>query len=111
LTPKLIEQIIKSGHNVIIDEIIWENDDLNKYIKTLKAYNVFYVSVDCELSLLERREKERGDRILGQARFQYFKINLLEWKYYLKINSGEKSPLDSAKKILEEFYKWDILKK
>jgi chloramphenicol 3-O-phosphotransferase len=49
---------------------------------------------------LEKREKSRGDRIIGTNRFQYTKMKDLKWEYDLKIDNSKVSALDNAKKVL-----------
>lgn len=62
------------GLNVIIDQVFLNNDTegelLEKCIKVLHDYPVLFVRVDCSLEELNKREKERGDRDIGQAKSQ-----------------------------------------
>ncbi len=65
------------GKNVIVDHVILntEKRDLFKdFILSLRDNPVLLVNVVCPISELERREKERGDRNIGQAVGQ---LNLL----------------------------------
>jgi chloramphenicol 3-O-phosphotransferase len=43
-------------------------------VKDLENYPVIFVKVDCQMNELERREKERGDRPIGTAKWQYNKL-------------------------------------
>jgi chloramphenicol 3-O phosphotransferase len=62
------------GMNVIVDQVFLNNDTegqlLEKCIEVLHSYPVTFVRVDCSLEELERREKERSDRDIGQAKSQ-----------------------------------------
>jgi chloramphenicol 3-O phosphotransferase len=99
--PKVFKQLVDDGHDLIIEEVILEKKYLENYKKYLKGHQVYFVSVSCELPVLEKREKLRGDRVIGSNYAQYFKIKDLNWKYDLKIDSSHVSALSSAKKILK----------
>jgi chloramphenicol 3-O phosphotransferase len=43
-------------------------DWLADLVDLLAAYDVFFVGVYCPLEELERRERARGDRMIGEAR-------------------------------------------
>jgi chloramphenicol 3-O-phosphotransferase len=61
------------GYNVIVDHVFVDIDTvatLEKCIEILSDYKVYFIRVDCEIYELERREKQRGDRNIGQAKYQ-----------------------------------------
>lgn len=60
--PKVIKQLADDGHNLIIDEVIWERRSLENYSSALKSHQVYLINITCELPLMEEREKIRGDR-------------------------------------------------
>ena|SRR5436305_10264035 len=72
--PKIIKQLADDGHNLIIDEVIWERKNLENYFTSLKNHQVCLINITCELPLMEEREKIRGDRAWGLARAQYTKM-------------------------------------
>jgi len=99
--PKVFKQLTDDGHNLIIEEVILEQRYLENYKNILKNHQVCFVSVYCELSVLEKREKSRGDRVIGTNRFQYFRMKGLNWKYDFEIDNSYTSVLDNAKMILK----------
>jgi len=99
--PKLFKQLAEDGHNLVIEEVILAKNYLENYKNNLKNYQVYFVKVNCELTILENREKSRGDRIIGTNRAQYAKMKNLDWKYDLQIDTTNTSPFTNAKKILE----------
>ena len=99
--PKIIKQLADDGHNLIIDEVIWEEKDLESYHVALRNHQVYFVKITCDLPLMEEREKIRGDRAWGLARDQYAKMEKLKWKYDLQIDTDKFRPFISAKMILE----------
>jgi chloramphenicol 3-O phosphotransferase len=76
--PKVFKQLANDGHNLIIEEVILEQKYLRNYENNLKEYQVYFVNVDCELEILEEREKLRGDRIIGTNRAQFLKMRNLD---------------------------------
>jgi len=71
---KVTKQLADDGHNIILDEAIWERKDLENYASLLRNHQVYYVKVNCELLIMEEREKLRGNRAWGLARAQFNKI-------------------------------------
>ncbi|CAJ0844887.1 3819_t:CDS:2 [Entrophospora sp. SA101] len=68
--PKIIKQLADDGHNLIIDEVIWEKEDLKNYHTTLEEHQIYFIKITCDLPLIEEREKIRGDRAWGEQRQQ-----------------------------------------
>lgn len=62
------------GLHVIVDHVLLETPQEKftaiECVRLLRTYPVLFVKVDCDLRELERRERERGDRQAGQARWQ-----------------------------------------
>ncbi len=60
-----------AGNNLIVEHIVETEAWMQRLVRLLGAFDVFLVGVHCPLPELERREKERGDRGLGEARQDY----------------------------------------
>ncbi len=62
------------GLPIIIDDVILDlpdkNDWLFEYVTMFAGYPVLFVHVECPIEELERREVFRGDRTIGQSRWQ-----------------------------------------
>lgn len=62
------------GYNVIVDQVFLNNKSQNKIlqkcVEALHEYPVLFVRTDCSLEELQKREKERGNRRIGQAESQ-----------------------------------------
>lgn len=99
--PKVIKQLADEGHNLVIDEAIWEREKIENYASILKNHQVCYVKVNCELPLIREREIIRGDRPLGMAQGLYAKIKELKWDYNLEVDTSYTGSFANAKKILE----------
>ena len=57
-----------AGNDVVADLVIERKDQLRRLVSLLLPYDVFFVGVRCPLPELERRERLRGDRKIGDAR-------------------------------------------
>jgi chloramphenicol 3-O phosphotransferase len=70
LLQALAITMLNQGFYLIIDEICLRENSFQIWQKILAPYSTFYVGVQASLDVLESREKQRGDRILGSARSQ-----------------------------------------
>ena len=75
LRPRLFEGYFRclpalagAGNNLVVDFIIETQGQLERLVELLAPFDVFLVGVHCPLPELERRERARGDRGLGDAR-------------------------------------------
>ncbi|MEC0373295.1 chloramphenicol phosphotransferase CPT family protein [Paenibacillus chibensis] len=99
-----IKTFSDAGLNVIIDHVILdipeENGWLEECVKILLDYPVVFVRVDCPLHELERREKDRGDRDIGQAKWQLERIHG-HGIYDLEVNTFENTMQECAEQIMQ----------
>ena len=63
--------LAEAGNNLIVDHIIENEMWMSDLVKLLTGLDVFFVGVHCPLPELERRERERGNRRVGEARTDY----------------------------------------
>ncbi|CAM3109932.1 AAA family ATPase [Paenibacillus sediminis] len=63
--------LVATGNNIIVDHVLEERQWLEECVTLLADYKVLFVSVTCSLEELQRRERERGDRNIGLANYQY----------------------------------------
>jgi chloramphenicol 3-O phosphotransferase len=62
--------IAQCGFPMIIDHVIERRDWMDEVAEALRDYSAYMVKVTCPLGELERRERERGDRKIGLAKWQ-----------------------------------------
>lgn len=67
--------LAKMEHYIIIDDVAFGNDEIDSWRKTLHDYKVLWVGINAPLSLLEEREKQRGNRMHGSARAQHTQVH------------------------------------
>jgi chloramphenicol 3-O phosphotransferase len=83
-----IAALATAGNNLIVDDVICEplsypnaqrplttRDILRQRVLSLEQFELLYVKVVCPLECAEERERDRGDRTLGLARFQYDRVH------------------------------------
>jgi chloramphenicol 3-O phosphotransferase len=60
--------LAKAGNNLIVEHIVETKEWMQLLLELLAPFDVFFVGVHCPLPELERREIERGNRRIGEAR-------------------------------------------
>jgi chloramphenicol 3-O phosphotransferase len=65
----------RAGNNLIVDHIIEQEQWLADLVELLAPFDVFFVGVHCPLPELERRERDRGDRRIGEARRDFHAVH------------------------------------
>lgn len=100
-TLKDIALLLASKHyNFIIDDVAFGAVEVDEWKQTLSDCNVLYIGVVAPLEILEQREQDRGDRMLGSARGQYFKVHE-NVAYDLEINTHNQTLEENVAKIQE----------
>ena len=94
---RLVANLAESGFNVIVDEV-GEAEVIADYRARLGPACPA-VKVDAPLSELERRERERGDRLLGLAREQSTRLHT-GIDYDLEVDTHADTPDALARKVL-----------
>lgn len=100
-TLKDVALLLASQHyNLIIDDVAFGAIEVEEWKQTFKEYKVLYVGVLTPLDVLEQRERSRGDRFLGSARGQYFKVHE-NVAYDLEVDTHAHTLEENIKKIKE----------
>jgi chloramphenicol 3-O phosphotransferase len=90
--------IIRAGNNVIIDHGLVESGWVPPCVRAFAGIKVIFVGVRCSLDVLEAREKERGDRNIGTARYQHNRIHTHD-TYDIQVDTSEMSIDECVSKI------------
>lgn len=100
---RVIKTFLDDGKNVIVDQVMQTTDRIDLFkdlIIRLYDYPVLLVNVTCPIPELERREKERGDRRIGQAVSQLPLINPQKG-YDIVVDTFDKSISECADDVIE----------
>lgn len=96
--------LASQNYNLVIDDVAFGAIQVEEWKVALKDYDVLYVGVVTPLNILEEREKARGDRFLGSARAQYFKVHE-NVSYDLEVDTHSQSLEENVAKILKMLLK------
>ena len=89
-----IAAMAREGNNLIVDDVLIENE-MAEYTALLADFAFRTVGVFAPLDVLEARERERGDRLIGLARWQYDRVHR-DKRYDLKLDTGNSTPMECA---------------
>lgn len=97
-----IAAMASQGNNLIVDDVMLGRGEAQEYRALLAPFRFHIVGLFAPLDVLEARERERGDRQIGLARWQYDRVDI-GVTYDLEIDTTAASPLECARKIKESF--------
>lgn len=97
-----VAAMAKEGNNLIVDDVMIDPADQEHYRKALKGFDVHFVGLFAPLDTLEQRERDRGDRLIGLARWQWDRVHK-GITYDLEIDTSEASAVDCARRIATAF--------
>jgi chloramphenicol 3-O phosphotransferase len=87
------------GLDQVIDDVWITREQADQLPRALVDSRVLWVGVHCPLVVLERRERERGDRRRGTARGQFDLVH--GWRPYdLELDTSTMSPEECAEQIM-----------
>lgn len=66
-----VAAVARAGINVIVDEVLLSEDDWKGWQDQLEGLDVLWVAVTSDLAVVEQRERDRNDRMIGLARSQH----------------------------------------
>ena len=89
------------GNDMIVDEVMIGTKSLD-YQRLLAPFQLFRVGVFAPLEVLEARERDRGDRLIGLARWQYPRVHR-DQLYDLEVDTGTMTPEACASAIAARF--------
>ncbi|ULH14147.1 chloramphenicol phosphotransferase CPT family protein (plasmid) [Deinococcus sp. KNUC1210] len=105
LRPKVFEgffaclpALAGAGNNLVVDFIVETPQQLRRLVHHLALFDVYYVGVHCPLPELERRERQRGDRGIGDARRDLETVHSFS-SYDFEIDSSRAPDLAAARII------------
>jgi hypothetical protein len=90
--------LAKKGHHLIVDDVSFGKKQVDEWKELLKNFQVLWVGVNAPLDVLEQREKESGNRMVGSARGQFHKVHL-DTAYDLEVDTYHATPSENVAKI------------
>ena len=68
---RCLPALAEAGNNLVVEHIVETIDWMQRLVRLLGHLDIFFVGIHCPLPELERRERERGDRRLGDAKADF----------------------------------------
>jgi len=93
-----IAVLARAGNNVIADHVLVEKRWLQECADLFSDFQAWFVGIRCPLEVLERRERERSDRTLGQARAQFHLVHA-HGLYDVEVDTSVYDPKECALQI------------
>ena len=97
-----VAALAEAGSDVIVDEVTWEPETLADYRRRLAGFEFHLVALRAPLEVIEQRERQRGDRDLGLARWQYERMHV-GMAYDLELDTALATPKEIAAAIKSAF--------
>lgn len=89
----------RAGNDMLVDDVFVDPTWLDGWHRELKGLEYLLVGVVAPLDVLEERESARGNRIAGEARFQFNVIHS-GIEYDVTVDTAQQSPEECARAIL-----------
>ena len=93
-----IRALATTGNNVIVDDVLYGREFIAECVTVLAGVPVTFVEVHCPVPEVARRERARGDRLLGLAAWQLPQIRASA-EYDLTVDTARHTPEECAGQI------------
>ena len=95
-----VAALAHSGNNILVDHVLQEEGWLKECVENWQGLDVLFVGVRCPLEAAEQREKERGDRNLGTARYQFNRVHAHDL-YDIEVDTSTSNVDECVSRIME----------
>lgn len=96
-----IVALAAEGLSIIVDDVVLDGD-ISDYRELSFGFDLIVIGVKCDLQIAEDRERQRGDRDIGLARWQHPRVHE-GIDYDLVVDTSLSSPLQCAEAIRAAF--------
>lgn len=97
---RAIAALAEAGTDVVVDDLFWDGEDRD--YRQLLGDDVRLVGLFAPVELIEQREKQRGDRMLGLGRWCSGQMHR-DVTYDLMLDTSALTPAEAARAICEAF--------
>lgn len=99
----VVAGLAAEGNNLVVDDVLFgEAGGIADYRHRLVSCDLKVVGVKAPLDVLETREKTRGDRLIGLARWQFSRVHA-GVVYDFEVDTATASPETCARLIRDRF--------
>jgi chloramphenicol 3-O phosphotransferase len=96
-----VAALARQGNNLIVDDVLLGEEKTN-YVELLADFELIRIGVFAPLEVLEERERRRGDRMIGLARWQYDRVHN-GMTYDLAVDTSRATAAACAEQIKQKF--------
>ena len=94
--------MVSARNHIILDDVMLTASEADEYRGLLNNADLRFVALHAPLEILEERERLRGDRELGLARWQFDRVHFGQ-RYDLEIDTSTSTPTQNAHLIAQAF--------
>jgi chloramphenicol 3-O phosphotransferase len=99
---RAVVAMAEEGNSLVVDDVMLGGREAEDYRRRLGGFDLYFVGLFAPLEVLEQRERARGDRALGLARWQYERVHQ-GVDDDLKIDTSHMTPDAAAETIRQRF--------
>jgi chloramphenicol 3-O phosphotransferase len=96
-----VAAMARQGNNLIVDDVLL-GEEKAEYVELLADFELIRIGVFAPLEVLEARERSRGDRMAGLARWQYDRVHK-GMTYDLEVDTSRATAVECAERIRQKF--------
>jgi chloramphenicol 3-O phosphotransferase len=93
-----VAALAKAGNSCIVDDVMLSASDQKAYLDACSGIPIQFVALRAPLEIIEQRERERGDRLIGLARWQFPRVHK-DIAYDFEVDTTTGQPKDIARAI------------
>lgn len=93
-----VAALVEAGNDCIVDDVMLSASDQQAYLSRIPSGQLRFVGLHAPLELIEQRERERGDRLPGLARWQWDRVHSAI-AYDFELDISKLAPRAAAKAI------------
>lgn len=102
-----IAAFAKAGNFLIVEHVIEKQEWFDTLVKILSPFSLLYIGVFCPIEEINKREKQRGDREIGEGR-SHIEEGIHNWSNYdVTIDTFVNSVEENVQTILEHISKYN----
>ena len=93
-----VAALAKAGNHCVVDDVMLASTDQQHYFEVCSGLPLQFVAIHAPLNILEERERVRGNRLLGLARWQFLRVHR-DIEYDFEIDTSVHNSQETAKAI------------
>ena len=95
-----VAALARAGNNCLVDDVMLSSADQRAYLEQCSGFPIQFVGLLAPLDVIEQRERDRGDRAIGLARWQFPRVHV-GIKYDYEINVVGNEPEQIARSVAD----------